>query len=142
MTVDQRDKVQEAIAVKLSNLRRKREVRNAELDEKYFKPFIAMLGGRVNFLYTGSAHISPIILNFLKVTFAMPIYEGYGLTETTAGSTLCKYPDVASGFVGGPARAVELKLIDVPSMNFFSDNTKEGAFLPEGEICFRGPTVF
>ena len=101
-----------------------------------------MLGGYVNFLYTGSAPVSPKILDFLKVAFASPVFEGYGLTETTAGGTVCKYPDMTSGFVGGPARAVELKLIDVPEMNYFTDNVKDGVSLPEGEVCFRGPTVF
>ena len=142
LPADQKAAVEEAIAVKLHNLRTKREVRHAELDEKYLKPFIGMLGGRVNFLYTGSAQISPHILDFLKVTFARPIFEGYGLTETTAGGTLGKYPDTASGFVGGPARAVEIKLIDVPELNYFADNVKDGVALPEGEVCFRGPTVF
>ena len=68
--------------------------------------------------------------------------EGYGLTESTAAATLCKFPDTSSGNVGGPARGLDIKLIDVPEMNYFTNNVKNGISFPEGEICMRGPIIF
>jgi long-chain acyl-CoA synthetase len=37
-------------------------------------------------MVSGSAPISGEILNFLKVCFACPIIEAYGMTETSGGS--------------------------------------------------------
>ena len=48
-----------------------------------------------------------------------------------------------TGHVGGPLRNVELKLIDVPELKYFTNNTnEEGEPLPQGEICFRGQNSF
>ena len=48
-----------------------------------------------------------------------------------------------TGHVGGPLRNVEVKLIDVPELKYFSNNTNdEGEPLPQGEICFRGQNAF
>ena len=41
----------------------------------------------VRFAVTGAAPINPDILKFFH-KFGIPIYEGYGMTETTAGATL------------------------------------------------------
>ena len=48
----------------------------------------SILGNRIRFIATGSAPVSPEILNFLKVIFSVNLIEGYGLTETTGSGTL------------------------------------------------------
>lgn len=60
-------------------------------DRLVFDKVWAMLGGNVRLMITGSAPISGDVLDFLKVCFCSPILEGYGMTETSAGSVIT-YP--------------------------------------------------
>jgi long-chain acyl-CoA synthetase len=65
--------------------------------------------------------------------------RSYGMTENSAICTRCVIGDpTAGGTVGPPQPAVEMKLIDVPAMNY----TAEDKPFPRGEICCRGGSVF
>ena len=61
-----------------------------------------ILGGRVRMMITGSAPIAPEVLDFLKIAFCCEIVEGYGMTETCAGSFTTFPGDPMTGHVGGP----------------------------------------
>lgn len=61
-----------------------------------------ILGGNIRIMLTGSAPISGDVIDFLKICFCSPIMEGYGLTESCAGSCLTDSDDATSGHVGGP----------------------------------------
>ncbi|MBJ08692.1 MAG: hypothetical protein CMB63_01585 [Euryarchaeota archaeon] len=76
----------------------------------------------VRFAVTGAAPINPDILKFFH-KFGIPIYEGYGMTETTAGATLGHGKANRIGSVGKPFSGTELKIAD------------------DGEILFRGRHV-
>ena len=73
----------------------------------------------VRFAVTGAAPINPDILRFFH-KFGIPVYEGYGMTETTAGATLGHGKANKIGSVGKAFGGTELKLAD------------------DGEILFRG----
>jgi len=92
------------------------------------------LGGRVRLMLTGSAPISDKVLEFLRICFACPVVEGYGQTESSAGITSTLLWDTKTGHVGVPFSCNEVKLVDVPEMNYTSKDE-----VPRGEICFRGP---
>lgn len=81
-------------------------------------------------MITGSAPIEPQVLSFLKVVFCCPILEGYGLTETSAASSLCYHNDPKIGHVGGPLKCVKWRLADIPEMNYFSTDKP----YPRGEL--------
>ena len=66
------------------------------------------------------------------------VYEGFGQTETNAGLSITQKDDTQSGHVGVPVPCCEVKLVDVPSMNYTSKDKPE----PRGEICIRGYQLF
>merc|ERR1712196_318491 len=50
--------------------------------------------------------------------------------------------DPVGGTVGGPLGVNEMKLLDVPEMNYTADDKDEnGDSRPRGEICVRGVNV-
>lgn len=67
-----------------------------------FKKFRAALGGEVRYMITGSAPIDKQVLDFFKCCFSCPLIEGYGLTETSGGSSITWESDPTGGHVGGP----------------------------------------
>jgi long-chain acyl-CoA synthetase len=112
-------------------------------DPLIFNKVKQTLGGNVRLMLTGSAPISGEVIDFLRVVFACPILEGYGQTESCAGSLVTLSSDTETGHCGGPIPNLEVKLVDVPEMKYFSTDVDEhGAPLPRGEICLRGPAIF
>jgi len=76
---------------------------------------------------TGAAPINPDILNLFH-KLGIPLYEGYGMTETTAGATLNYDGNNKIGSVGKPMVGTELRI---------GDANENG----EGEIQFNGRHV-
>ena len=88
-------------------------------------------------MVTGSAPISKDVLDFLKICFCCPISEGYGLTETTAGSCTTNFGDPTSGHVGGPVENCKVRLKDIPEMSYYHTDKP----YPRGEIYLYGSSV-
>ncbi|GAB2287332.1 Long chain acyl-CoA synthetase 7 peroxisomal [Dionaea muscipula] len=107
-------------------------------DKLVFNKIKAKLGGRVRFIGSGASPLSPDVMDFLKVCFGCRVVEGYGMTETSCVISCVDEGDLLSGHVGSPSTACELKLVDVPEMNY----TSEDQPYPRGEIFVRGPIVF
>ncbi len=93
-------------------------------------------------MITGSAPIAIEVLNFLKIAFCVQIKEGYGQTESAAAISVTWTLDPEAGHVGAPVPSLELKLVDVPDMNYTSDDVDQhGKPKPRGEILYRGHSV-
>uniref|UniRef100_A0A2N9EE49 Long-chain-fatty-acid--CoA ligase n=1 Tax=Fagus sylvatica TaxID=28930 RepID=A0A2N9EE49_FAGSY len=107
-------------------------------DRLVFNKIKEKLGGRVRFLGSGASPLSPDVMDFLRVCFGCQVLEGYGMTETSCVISLMDLGDNLSGHVGSPNAACEIKLVDVPEMNYTSEDQPH----PRGEICVRGPIVF
>ncbi|EOY05625.1 Long-chain acyl-CoA synthetase 6 [Theobroma cacao] len=107
-------------------------------DRLVFNKIKAKLGGRVRFMGSGASPLSPDVMDFLKICFGGRVVEGYGMTETSCVISCIDESDNLSGHVGSPNPACEIKLVDVPEMNYMSDDHP----YPRGEICVRGPIVF
>lgn len=70
--------VDRAIAAKTANLHSDGSVEHSVYDALVFNKFKDLIGGRCRLMVTGSAPISKDVLDFLKIAFCCPIYEGYG----------------------------------------------------------------
>lgn len=107
-------------------------------DRLVFNKIKEKLGGRVRFMASGASPLSPDVMDFLKVCFGCQVAEGYGMTETSCIISCMDEGDNLSGHVGSPNPACEIKLVDVPEMNYTSEDQPH----PRGEICVRGPIIF
>ncbi|CAL1396821.1 unnamed protein product [Linum trigynum] len=107
-------------------------------DRLVFNKIREKLGGRVRYVVSGASPLSPDVLEFMKICFGGEVIEGYGMTETSCVITVMDLGDNQVGHVGSPNPACEVKLEDVPEMNYTSQDQP----YPRGEICVRGPIVF
>ena len=80
------------------------------------------LGGRIRFLISGSAALSPEVAAWFYAA-GMLILEGYGLTETSAGACIVRPGDPVFGRVGPPISGTEIRTA------------------ADGEVFVRGPSV-
>lgn len=125
------------VAAKLVNLEAGNGYTHAFWDRLIFNKVKQALGGHVRVMVTGSAPIGKDIMQFLRVALCCDIREGYGATETCAASTIHYPNEYKAGHIGGPFTCNEVKLVDIPEMNYLSTDP-----YPRGEICIRGPNVF
>ncbi|EHA8586362.1 Acyl-coA synthetase family protein [Cocos nucifera] len=116
----------------------KHEDAAAIFDKVVFNKVRGGLGGRVRIILSGAAPLSTHVEEFLRVVTCSHVLQGYGLTETCAG-TFVTLPNNLSmlGTVGPPVPNVDVRLESVPEMNY--DALGE---VPRGEICVRGNTLF
>ncbi len=89
----------------------------------YHRLRAALFGSRTRFLSSGAAPIGLELLQFFDA-IGLPIYEGYGLTETTSPITVNRPGEVKFGSVGRPLPGSQVKIAD------------------DGEILLQGPGVF
>ncbi|KAI7751717.1 hypothetical protein M8C21_004355 [Ambrosia artemisiifolia] len=96
------------------------------------------LGGNVRIILSGAAPLAPHVEAYLKVVTCAHVLQGYGLTETCAG-TFVSLPNEMDmlGTVGPPVPNLDARLESVPEMNYDALASK-----PQGEICIRGDVLF
>lgn len=113
--------------------------KHAFYDRIWSRKVAAGLGlERCRGMVTGSAPIDPAMQQFLRAAMGNNFVQGYGLTETFAVSLIQAPDDMTAGNCGGVAPSVEVCLMDVPDMEYFSTDKP----FPRGELLVRGPTVF
>lgn len=125
------------VATKLANLEAGKGYTHPFWDRLIFNKVKQALGGNVRVMVTGSAPIGKDVMQFLRIALCCDIREGYGATETCAASSVHYANEYKAGHIGAPFTCNEIKLLDVPEMNYLSTDP-----YPRGEICIRGPNVF
>ena len=59
-------------------------------DRLVFGAIRQKLGGRLRFILSGSAPVSPDVMDFMRICFSARVFEGYGQTENMCGGCLVK----------------------------------------------------
>ena len=133
-----------ALELKIKDYQEKGILTNVFWDNIIFNKIKNLLGGRMRFMLIGSAPMDSYILNFLRCALSCEIVEGYGQTEDAAGILLTRTYDPVAGHLGGPGYSAELKLIDVPELEYKSTDVdpETKKWRPRGELCVRGPVLF
>jgi long-chain acyl-CoA synthetase len=99
-----------------------------EVPHRIFDPLVyaklrAALGGHAQGAISGGAPLGSRLGHFFRGC-GIPIYEGYGLTETTAGATVNRPDAMKVGTVGRPIPGCTVRIAD------------------DGEILLKGGNVF
>lgn len=76
-----------------------------------FKKWQAALGGNIVIVVSGGAALNPR-LNRIFWAAGMPVFEGYGLTETSPVITVNHFSATMFGTVGTPIEGVEVKIAE------------------------------
>ncbi|KAJ4711896.1 Long chain acyl-CoA synthetase [Melia azedarach] len=129
-----------AYSYKFHNLRKglKHEEASPISDKFVFDKVKQAFGGRVRLILSGAAPLSAHIESFLRVVACCHVLQGYGLTETCAGTFVSLPHEISMiGTVGPPVPNVDVCLESVPEMGYDALSST-----PRGEICVRGKTLF
>ena len=98
--------------------------RTVELARKaVFSKISERLGGRLRFFISGGAPLGHEVGEFFQAA-GIPIYEGYGLTESAGGIAVNTPEQNRLGTVGLPFPSTEVRISD------------------DGEVLLKGPAIF
>jgi long-chain acyl-CoA synthetase len=97
--------------------------RHAVFEKLVYTKIRAALGGRCTGAISGGAALGARLGHFFRGA-GVTIYEGYGLTETSAGATLNLDGAIRIGTVGRPVPGTGVRIAE------------------DGEVLLRGPNVF
>ena len=129
----------QALASSSTELRTGNPHFNGFVSNYVFGKVRAKLGlDRCKVIVTAAAPCPPYLMEFFTVLLNGTVIQGYGMTESSCVISSTRVGDVTRGHVGGPLACCEVKLVDVPDMNYHATDQP----LPRGEIWVRGPQLF
>ncbi|KAF2119428.1 hypothetical protein BDV96DRAFT_610450 [Lophiotrema nucula] len=105
------------------------------LDSLVFNKIKEATGGNLRIVLNGGGAIAEGTLQFISFAIC-PMLNGYGLTETAGMGAINDPLAWTSGSLGCTPGSVEVKLVDVPDLNYLTSSTP-----PQGEVWIRGNAV-
>jgi long-chain acyl-CoA synthetase len=82
-----------------------------KIDSEMFALVRGIFGGRIKFAVSGAAPIAPEILSFFFAA-GVPVFEGWGMTETTSIGTLNLPGAYRFGTIGRPVAGADVRIAD------------------------------
>ncbi|KAI4977044.1 long chain acyl-CoA synthetase 4-like [Hordeum vulgare subsp. vulgare] len=126
--------------MKLDSMKKgiKHEKASPFFDKLIFSKVKERLGGKIRIIVSGGAPLAVAVEEFLRVVTCAHVVQGYGLTETCAGS-FAAIPNEFSmvGTVGPPVPHMDVRLESVSEMGYDAL-----ASIPRGEVCVKGSVLF
>lgn len=122
--IDNKKETQVKVALKASEALLKVGI---DMRKQLFKPMIESIGGKARLFVSGAAGINQDVLKGFN-DFGIPLYQGYGLTETSPVVSVENSEWSRLGSVGKPLNKVEIKI---------EEPNEEGI----GEILIKSPIV-
>jgi long-chain acyl-CoA synthetase len=98
-----------------------------------FSKFKQQLGGNVTVIGAAGAPLSKETQEFMRICFCASVIQIYGLTEVGASTLQISDRPVSYKNVGPTIPGVDIKLLDVPEMDYLSTDNP-----PRGEIAIKG----
>lgn len=98
------------------------KLKHTTFDKLVYSKIRAAMGNSVKYAISGGSAMSPDIMHFFR-GIGTPVYEGYGLTETSAAATV-DFADQKIGTVGPPIGGTSVRINE------------------DSEILIKGNTVF
>ncbi|KAK6198530.1 long-chain fatty acid--CoA ligase and synthetase 4 [Scheffersomyces amazonensis] len=105
----------------------------ADFFDIIFKKVKAATGGELRWILNGGSPISKDAQIFISTLIA-PMLLGYGLTETTANTTVVDHHNFEYDCLGTILGSTTCKLVDVPDAGYFAKNN-------QGEILLKGKSI-
>lgn len=99
------------------------KVQRAIFDKLVYSKVRQAMGGELDYAISGGSACNPDLLHFFR-GLGLNIYEGYGLTESTAAVTVNFEPDNIIGTVGRPLGGNTVRIAD------------------DGEVTLKGSVIF
>ncbi|WP_020671711.1 AMP-dependent synthetase/ligase [Amycolatopsis nigrescens] len=99
------------------------KIKHALFDKLVYSKLRAALGGRCVAAVSGGAPLGARLAHFFR-GIGVPVFEGYGLTETSAAANVNTERAFRVGTVGKPVAGTSVRIAD------------------DGEVLLKGPVVF
>ena len=110
-----------------------------------------MIGGRCRLAVTGSAPLSQQHGEFMAICFNMHVFEGSGMSETSAHCAVQSIHTMNFGAIGEALdKNTQMRIRSIPEMGYLVTDEQildygghqEKVVCPRGELLLKGPSIF
>lgn len=115
-------------------------VPNAILDRVVLQKVRAGTGGCLKAVVSGGGALQPHVDRFF-LRLGIPVFEGYGLTETSPVVALRRWGSMVMGTVGAPYRETDIRILDRETGDVIASTLDGSGRGRVGEVAVRGPQV-
>lgn len=88
----------------------------------------------LRYAVSGGEPLPEAVASKVRDRFGITISEGYGLTETSPVSNICRPQDYRAHSVGMPMPRIDQRIVEIGTLNALPPNT-------DGEVQMRGPNI-